>query len=191
MIREERELLLISKGNELAFDAFMQHHTEQMYHHAYGILGNKENAEETVSDAFMEVWKNRGKLLEIDNVDSWLYTIIYHKAVSSLRKNKRLKHQLNFDELQDFNFPHTITPVDSIISKEEHTMLHAAIEQLPPKCKRIFYMAKIEQLPYAEICRMLEISLTTVNYHIGYAMNALKKRLKPHNTTYNTIVKKI
>lgn len=191
MIREEGELLLISKGNELAFDAFMQHHTEQMYYHAYGILGNKENAEETVSDAFIEVWKNRGKLLEIDNINSWLNTIIYHKAVSLLRKNKRLKHQLNFDELQDFSFPHTITPVDSIISKEEHTMLHAAIEQLPPKCKRIFYMAKIEQLPYAEICRMLEISLTTVNYHIGYAMNALKKRLKPHNTTYNTIVKKI
>ena len=191
MIREERELLLISKGNELAFDAFMQHHTEQMYYHAYGILGNKENAEETVSDAFMEVWKNRGKLLEIDNIDSWLNTIIYHKAVSSLRKNKRLKHQLNFDELQDFSFPHTITPVDSIISKEEHTMLHAAIEQLPPKCKRIFYMAKIEQLPYAEICRMLEISLTTVNYHIGYAMSVLKKKLKQTNVTYNTIIKKI
>lgn len=191
MIHEERELLLISKGNEIAFDAFMQRHAERMYYHAYGILGNKENAEEAVSDAFMEVWKNRKSLLEIDNIDSWLNTVVYHKAVSLLRKTKRLKNQLNFEELQDFCFPHTITPVDSIISTEEHTMLHEAIEQLPPKCKRIFYMAKFEQLPYNEICRMLEISLATVNYHIGYAMNALKKRLKPHNTTYNTIVKKI
>lgn len=182
MINEERELLLISNGNELAFDAFMQNHAEKMYYHAYGILGNKECAEEMVSDAFMEVWKNRKKLLEIDSIDNWLNTIVYHKAVSMLRKNKKLRHQLNFDELQDFRFPHTVSPVDSIISAEEQAMLHEAIEQLPPKCKRIFYMAKIEQLPYAEICRMLEISLATVNYHIGYAMNALKKRLKSKNT---------
>ena len=191
MIHEERELLLISKGNELAFDAFIQHHAEHMYYHAYGILGNKENAEETVSDAFMEVWKNRERLLEIDNIKGWLNTVVYHKAVSLLRKNKRLKHQLSFDELQDFSFPYTITPVDSIISSEEHEKLHVAIDQLPPKCKRIFYMAKIEQLPYAEICRMLEISLATVNYHIGYAMSALKKTLRPQNKTYNAIVKKI
>ncbi|WP_279103863.1 sigma factor-like helix-turn-helix DNA-binding protein [Bacteroides acidifaciens] len=41
----------------------------------------------------------------------------------------------------------------------------------------VFFLAKLEQMPYAEIARMLQISLPTVNYHIGYAMNALRKRL--------------
>lgn len=178
MITEDSELLLISAGNELAFDRFMQQHAEHLYYRAYGILGNKEIAEETVSDTFMELWKNRKGILKIDNINSWLNTIVYHKAISAQRKSNRHKHQVNFDDIQDFCFPHTVTPVDSIITEEEHALLHEAIEHLPPKSKRVLYMAKIEQMPYAEICHMLEISLATVNYHIGYAMAALKKRLK-------------
>ena len=53
-----------------------------------------------------------------------------------------------------------------------------SIEQLPAKCKHVFYLAKIERMPYADICDMLSISLATVNYHVSYALAALRKRLK-------------
>ena len=33
-------------------------------------------------------------------------------------------------------------------------------------------------MPYADICDMLKISLATVNYHVGYALQSLRKRLK-------------
>ncbi len=35
-----RELLLIAKGNELAFNEFMNRYMEGIYYHAYGILSN-------------------------------------------------------------------------------------------------------------------------------------------------------
>ena len=44
---------------------------------------------------------------------------------------------------------------------------------------RIFYMAKIDRLPYAEICKLTGITLATVNYHVAYAMESLKRRLAP------------
>ena len=36
----------------------------------------------------------------------------------------------------------------------------------------------IEGLPYMQIADMLRISLPTVNYHVGFAMAALKNKLK-------------
>ena len=36
----------------------------------------------------------------------------------------------------------------------------------------------IEGLPYMQIADMLSISLPTVNYHVGFAMTALKNKLK-------------
>lgn len=177
----ERDIVLISKGNELAFEGFMREHSEKLYYHAYGIIGNKESAEEVVSDVFVEVWKRRKMLLEIENIGAWLGTIVYNKSVSLLRKEMKKKQELNIDDFPNFEFPHLITPVDSIISAEEVNMLHEAMEKLPVKCKRIFYMAKIDQMPYSEICKQTGITLATVNYHIAYAMDMLKKKLRNFN----------
>ena len=167
----ERELLLISKGDELAFNSFMNRYSKRLYYHAFGILSNKEMAEEVVGDVFFEVWKLRSTLLEIASMSSWLNTISY------LRKEVKSNQEISFEELQNFSFPDMQTPMDDMLSREEIQCLNEAINSLPPKCKHVFFLAKLEQMPYAEIARMLQISLPTVNYHIGYAMNALRKRL--------------
>ena len=62
----EREMLLIAQGNELAFNSFMNRYMDGLYYHSYGILYNKEMAEEIVSDVFLEVWKNRKKIVEVE-----------------------------------------------------------------------------------------------------------------------------
>lgn len=178
MMDESRELILISKGNELAFDGFMDRHSQSMYNYAFGILGDKGLAEEVVSDVFLEVWKMRKKLLGIENINSWLSTVVYRKSVSCLRKEMLRRNQVCIDELPNFVFPQMQSPMDSMISEEELNRLSDAIEHLPAKCKHVFYLAKIEQMPYADICDMLKISLATVNYHVGYALRSLKKQLK-------------
>ena len=81
----ERELLLISKGDELAFNSFMNRYSKRLYYHAFGILSNKEMAEEVVGDVFFEVWKLRSTLLEIASMSSWLNTIVYRKSISYLQ----------------------------------------------------------------------------------------------------------
>ena len=62
----------IAKGDEMAFDAFMDHYSSALYHYAYGIVGSKESAEEVVSDVFFEVWKVRKTILEIESMEAWL-----------------------------------------------------------------------------------------------------------------------
>lgn len=86
----ERELLLISKGDELAFNSFMNRYSKKLYYYAFGILSNKEMAEEVVGDVFFEVWKLRKTLLEIASILSWLNTIVYRKSISYLRKEARV-----------------------------------------------------------------------------------------------------
>ena len=155
----------------------MNRYSRRLYYHAFGILSKKEMAEEVVSDVFLEVWRLRRTLLEIVSMSSWLNTIVYRKSISYLRKEIKSNQEISFEELQDFSFPDMQSPMDDMLSREEMQCLNEAIKSLPPKCKHVFFLAKLEQIPYAEIAHMLQISLPTVNYHIGYAMNALKKKL--------------
>lgn len=116
--------------------------------------------------------------MEVENMKAWLNTLIYRKSISYLRKEKKRHLNVSMDEMTQFCFPVTETPADHMISVEEMRSLQLAIEALPPKCKHVFFLAKIERVPYQQIAEMLDISLATVNYHIGFAMTTLKKRLK-------------
>lgn len=178
MTDQMEELLLIEQGDEHAFDNFITLHSQRLYNYVFSILYCKEHTEEVVSDVFLEVWNRRKKLLQIEKLDHWLLTVAYHKAVSLLRKEMKHRRDVSIDESLEFDFPQMSTPVESLISKDEQNRLNEAINELPRKCKHVFYLAKIEQMSYAEIAQMLGISIPTVNYHVTFAMNSLRKILK-------------
>ena len=60
-----------------------------------------------------------------------------------------------------------------MISREEIAKINQAIAALPPKCKEVFVLAKIEKLPYKKISEMLNISVKTINVHISKALNII------------------
>lgn len=178
------EIYHISQGNELAFDSFMDRYSARIFYHVYGIVGNKEIAEEVVSDVFFEVWQHRKNLMKITNMVSWLNTIAFHKALNAVRSEVH-NSSLSIDDLPDFFFPKNQSPLESIITKEERQELNKAIKYLLPRCKHVFFLAKIEQMPYADIAQLLDISIATVNYHVAYALATLKKRFKTRNYEQN------
>ena len=89
---ENDDIYRIINGDEFAFERFMQYYSSRLYHYSLGLLGNKEAAEEIVSDVFFEVWKNRRQLAEINSMSAWLQTITYRKAISFLRKENTVLH---------------------------------------------------------------------------------------------------
>jgi RNA polymerase sigma-70 factor (family 1) len=177
---EKTELYHISQGNEIAFSHFIDHYSSRLYYHVYGIVRQKEIAEEIVSDVFVIVWNKRKSLYKIKSMTSWLNTLAYHKSLDHLRKESHTHREMlliDNDEFK-FQFPIIQSPIDNIISQEECNKLQRAIDMLPPKCRHVFFLAKIEEMSYADIAHMLNISVATVNYHIVFALNALNKKLK-------------
>lgn len=175
---ESNIIYRLTKGDEVAFESFMNNYSSALYHYAYSILKDKEVSEEIVSDVFMEVWNKRKSLLEIEHLSGWLHTVTYRKAVSYLRHDSGKPRQVSIDDVENFHIGTIESPDESLINREELQTLYDAIETLPPKCKHVFYLAKISKIPYKEISGILNISVATINYHIGYAMDALKKKFR-------------
>lgn len=169
----------IAKGDEKALDAFMDHYSGTLYRYAFGITGVREAAEEVVSDVFYDVWKNRGSLLEVESMLSYLRTITYRKAVSYLRHEATVPGGVSLDDVENYTVGHMEPPDSTLISREEMEALNRAIDELPPKCRHVFFLAKIDRVPYKEISTLLGISVATINYHVAYAMDALRKKLGP------------
>ncbi len=170
-------LYRIGRGDERAFDLFMAQWTQHLYHYAMSMLGSKEIAEEVVSDVFLQVWKSREKLIEIEYMGQWLRTVTYCKVINKLRAEAGRPTFVSLDDIDTFILPQVEAPDESILSHEQQEAVNEALETLPPKCKHVFFLAKIERMPYKQIATMLNISLSTVNYHVAYAMEHLRSRL--------------
>lgn len=173
---ESNDIDRIINGDEAAFYRFMECYSSRLYHYVFALIGQKEPAEEVVSDVFYEVWKNRKTLGGIENMNAWIQTITYRKAISYLRKETG-KTELSLDGIGDFIFAPIQSPDEAMISKEEMEKINNAIQQLPPKCKHVFFLAKIEGLPYKEIAKLLDISVKTINNHIAFALEKIAENL--------------
>jgi RNA polymerase sigma-70 factor (ECF subfamily) len=56
-------------------------------------------------------------------------------------------------------------------------LVNNEIQHLPPKCKAVFTMSKLEGLTYNEIAEYQNISVRTVEIHISKAFEIIRKKL--------------
>lgn len=166
----------IEEGDQSAFRSFMDMYSKDLYHFALGYVNTREIAEEIVSDVFLEVWNNRRNLHQIQQIKPWLLIIVRNKAISYLRK-EHPDTTVSFDEIEDYYIPLVQSPDHAIISEEEIKKINQAISSLPPKCKEVFMLAKIEKTPYKEIAQILNISVKTINIHIAKALSLISQVL--------------
>lgn len=177
MCLEKTNIRQIGQGDEQAFCQFVKVHSQNLFYYAVSLLQKKELAEEVVSDVFFEIWKMRATLEEIKSIKAYLLTLTHNKAISYLRK-ENTDRMFSIEDVQDVYLPSFQSADCTIISQEEMNRINKAIQTLPPKCKQVFMLAKIEGLPYKEIAQMLDISIKTINIHIAKALALISSELE-------------
>jgi RNA polymerase sigma-70 factor (ECF subfamily) len=56
--------------------------------------------------------------------------------------------------------------------------MYQSIDALPEKCSIVFRMSRFENMSYSQIAETLDISVKTVENHIGKALKILRNQLK-------------
>ena len=176
---EANVIYRITCGDERAFNDLMDACSPALFRYAMRITRSREIAEEVVSDVFFEVWKIRGTLLDITSLEGWMRAVTYTKAVSAIRRATVRQGDVSIDEIGEFVIDPIQSPDEEIISREDTERLNQAIAALPDRCRHVFYLAKIDCRPYKEIASQLGITVATVNYHVAYAMDSLRRALRP------------
>lgn len=166
-------------NDERSFRRFVESYSNDLLCYVRYLVHSKEEAEEIVNDVFFEVWQNRDKLHEIKREKVWLLAITHNKAISHLRKKKHFASSVILDEVSEQTIPADLqTPDERLISQEEMERINSIINKLPPRCKQVFVLAKIEKLLYKDIADILGISVKTINTHVAKALRLISEALK-------------
>ncbi|WP_423127916.1 RNA polymerase sigma factor [Gaoshiqia sp. Z1-71] len=181
---------LIKKGNQHAFQALVYRYSDELLVFSIGFVRVREVAEEIVSDAFVSLWKERERIFEIRDIKSYLYIIVRNASISHLRKMSGRK-EITLENLEEFHTLPLTGPETDDITEEMLAWINAAIDQLPPKCKAVFTLAKVQGLKYKEISEILGISVKTINNHIANALVHISQSLNQNKKITGTDFGKI
>src|SRR5690625_7198236 len=70
-----------------------------------------------------------------------------------------------------------LSPEEHMVYEQFYQRVQKGIEQLPPKCKKVFMMRRFEGKPLKEIARIQNISIRTVESHISKALGMMRESL--------------
>lgn len=67
----------------------------------------------------------------------------------------------------------TITPEQQVSAREELRQLQSGLERLPPRCREVVMLRRIEGLSQREVAARMGVGEDTVEKHMSYGMRAL------------------
>lgn len=150
----------------------------QLFHGAVTITRSHAAAEEIVNDVFVKIWLGRAQLTDVDNLPAYLFTVTRNLCLDYLRKISG-KQFYNIDTAELPQMMVAPAADESMISNELIKKINEEINNLPPKCRLIFKLVKVDELKYKEVAALLDISIKTVEAQMSIALKKLHLAIQP------------
>jgi RNA polymerase sigma-70 factor (family 1) len=163
----------MKRGNSKAYDFLMNSFYQKLCGYAYTLSHDRAAAEDIVQNVFVTVWSNKNKINTSFSIKSYLYKSVYNEFINQYRKNKPVFFlEKKYLESVDLVVENTYENLDELLQ-----LMDKEINELPPKCRKIFLLNKKEGLTHIEISEHLNISIKTIEGHMTRAFKILRNKL--------------
>lgn len=172
---------LIAQGDETAFTAIYNRYYESLCRSGFKRLQNESIVEELVQDVFVNLWNKAGELDPEGNIKSYLFATLRNKVLHELRSSMVMAKHARIICQQQNQFAEDSYSL--MHSKHLEEKFESVVKELPPQCREAFTLSRFEELSYKSIAERMDISVNTVEKHIGKALSILRRAFKEYDIT--------
>ncbi|MES2178544.1 MAG: RNA polymerase sigma factor [Gemmatimonadota bacterium] len=162
-------------GDVEAFSRLVDRHYDRCARIAVRILGNREDAEEAIQDAFLRAFRALGSYEDREQFAAWLTRILVNQCRTILARVVRREAVFADIDIKDAEL---FARTDS--TNEVWPDLDHALAQLPPEQREAIVLRYSEELTYEEMSRIT-----------GAGESALKMRVQRAFTRLRTLLKEV
>ena len=173
----------LQRGDDSAFEAIVRTHSGRLLSVARRFLGNNEDAQDAVQDAFIRAYKAIHTFEARAQLHTWLHRILVNTALMKLRERRRRPTESIEDLLPSYSTDgHQAVASrewsDALLErKETAAIVREAIERLPDQYREVLVLRDIEEKDTAEAAALLGTSSNVVKVRLHRARQALRTLL--------------
>jgi len=161
--------------DEQEFDDFYAASFSRLTGQLYAMVGNRDEAQECVQEAFVRAWAHRKKLEQAEHPEAWVRTTAYRLAVSRWRRTRLARRAPD----RAVSAPLSSGPAD-----ENRVALVTALRQLPEAQRRALVLHHLCDLPVQDVAREVGVPEGTIKARLSRGRAALAALLDPSDPGY-------
>ncbi len=191
---QERDLIRRAQaGDEKAFSALVRRHEQMVYSFAFKVCRNRDSAEETLQDTFVNVYRKLKQFDGRSKLSTWLYTIVTNNCLMKRRRSQLEKNAVAIEELGERKLVRgeesgeglellavTRTPLQESMRSELREHLDTAIQKLPVDYRLVFILRDIEGKSAEETAEIMSLTIPAVKSRLRRARLFLKEQLQEY-----------
>ena len=173
----------LQRGDDTAFEAIVRAHSGRLLSVARRFLGNNEDAQDAVQDAFIRAYKAIHTFEARAQLHTWLHRILVNTALMKLRERRRRPTDSIEELLPSYtNDGHQAVAArdwsDAVLERKETAVLvREAIDRLPDQYREVLLLRDMQEKDTAEAAEILGTTSNVVKVRLHRARQALRTLL--------------
>ena len=176
----------IARHDQAAFEILMRHYNGKLFRVARAILKDDAEAEDALQDAYLDAYRHIDEFRGEARLKTWLTRIVINQALMRLRKHKRDRVVVPFEDGRatepdpveaDVADEHAESPPAATLRAEIRRALERRIDELPTAFRTVFVMREVEDMTVEETAECLSIPSATVRTRLFRARALLREAL--------------
>lgn len=177
----------IAQGDTGAFETLMRRYNGKLFRVARAILRDDGEAEDALQDAYLDAYRHIGDFRGGSQLSTWLTRIVINQALMRLRRQKRDRVVVPFDDRQheadgrpeaNVADDKAESPSSITLRGEIRRILERRIDELPVAFRTVFVMREVEDMSVQETADCLGIPAATVRTRLFRARALLRQALE-------------
>ena len=183
--REEYIFVAAAKhGDSAAFEALCKHAATTVFHVAWRMMRNNEDAEDVLQESFQQAFIYLGSFNGASRFSTWLTRIAINAALMRLRKKNRLR-DVSLDEPVETEESSTridvedlgLNPEQLCAQEEQQRILSKAMNALTPGTRKVIELRELDERSAEETAQIMGISVSAVKARVFHGRRKLRERL--------------
>ena len=187
---KDKDFELIRAINSGQYDRFpdlVKRYEQKLYNFSIRMCRDAADAEDTVQETFLNVFKYLKDFRYETKFKNWLYRVAASACIKKRRKSKFApERELSLDEFfpqDEAEVPDRVPnwaqmPLDKLLNNELLDKINQAIFSLPEKYRLVIVLRDIEGFSTAETAQILKLSPANVKVRLHRARLFLRDNLK-------------
>ena len=169
---------------EREFEGLLAESSILAFRVAYGVLRQREDAEDVAQDVFIKAHRKFAQLRNRARFRAWLVRMAWRLALDRQRADRRRVARDGRVVAHGFPGPSQRaareggSPAEEAAARERSMQLWDAIDALPEKLRLVIVLAGIQEHDIGEVARLLDVPTGTVKSRLFLARQKLKEHLQ-------------
>ena len=166
------------EGDSTAFDELATRHLERTFHIALRLVGNREDAEDAVQEAFGQAFRHLSRFERRSSFATWVTRITIRVCIDLERRRRRRPPPVTLESVPLDAMSRDLPTDEKAQHRETWARVERALLDLPPRLRTALVLRVIEGFEYADVAKAMGATIRSVRVYVFEARKRIARILE-------------